>query len=183
MDIYKRFHQTASERTLVAVGRFATLLLVGLGLLWIPFMELISGQLFTYLQSVQAYISPPIAAVFLFGILWKRASAQGAIAALSVGFVLGIGRLVLELNKSALDGVLLVVASINFLHFALVLFAASVVTLVVVSLLSPAPPPGKTDWMAAADAAIPGDRGLRRSDMVYSSAVLLTIGAVWLWFT
>jgi hypothetical protein len=31
------------------------------GLAWIPMMKLISGQLYQYLQSVQAYISPPIA--------------------------------------------------------------------------------------------------------------------------
>lgn len=183
MDIYKRFHRTASERTLVAVGRVATLILVGLGLLWIPFMNLISGQLFTYLQSVQAYISPPIAAVFLFGILWKRANARGAIAALSIGFVLGIGRLLLELNKSSLDGALLYIASINFLHFAILLFGASVLALVIFSLASAEPPRDRTDWMSTDPTAVREDNGLRRMDMVWSSAVLLVIGVIWLYFT
>ena len=50
--------------------------LVGFGLAWIPFMKQISGQLYQYLQSVQAYISPPIAAVFLLGILWPRVNAK-----------------------------------------------------------------------------------------------------------
>ena len=74
------------------------------GLAWIPFMDAISGQLYIYLQSVQAYISPPIAAVFLAGVLWPRANSRGALAALGAGFVLGIGRLVLEMNKTALTG-------------------------------------------------------------------------------
>ena len=46
--------------------------LVGLGLLWIPLMKYISAQLYVYLQSVQAYISPPIAAVFLLGVFLGR---------------------------------------------------------------------------------------------------------------
>jgi solute:Na+ symporter, SSS family len=184
MDIYKRFHKTASERTLVGVGRLATLILVGFGLLWIPFMQLISGQLYTYLQSVQAYISPPIAAVFLFGVLWRRANAQGAIAALAVGFVLGVGRLMLELNKADLTGVWLAAASVNFLHIAILLFAVSVFVLVAVSLLTAKPPAEKTDWMPARGAPVAvEERGLRRSDMLWSSVVLLIIAAVWVYFS
>ncbi|NIR79106.1 MAG: hypothetical protein GWO00_12250, partial [Gemmatimonadetes bacterium] len=65
-------------------------------------MDLISGTLYVYLQSVQAYIAPPIAAVFLLGVFFKRLNAPGAIAALGAGFVLGMGRLVAELFKASL---------------------------------------------------------------------------------
>ena len=99
-DIYKKLHPQASERTLVRVGQLSTVVLVGFGLLWIPIMKLISGQLYQYLQSVQAYISPPIAAVFLIGVFWKRVNAQrGDRRRWCTGFVLGMARLVLELNK------------------------------------------------------------------------------------
>jgi len=51
--------------------------------------------------------------------------------------VLGMGRLVLELNKDRLgDGVLYYIATINFLHYALVLFAVCTGILVIVSLLT-----------------------------------------------
>src|SRR6185369_5814501 len=70
MDFYKKFRPDASERQLINIGRVATVLMVGLSLLWIPFMSRISSQLWIYLQSVQAYISPPIAAVFLLGVFW-----------------------------------------------------------------------------------------------------------------
>jgi SSS family solute:Na+ symporter len=63
---------------LVLVGRVATITLVSFGLLWIPMMKLISGQVYQYLQSVQAYISPPIAAIFLVGVLSKRVNSQRA---------------------------------------------------------------------------------------------------------
>ncbi|HQC51033.1 MAG TPA: sodium:solute symporter, partial [bacterium] len=73
MDLYKPFRKYASERELVLVGRIATALLVVIGLLWIPFIKYLSSQIYIYLQSVQAYISPPIAVCFLLGLFWKRA--------------------------------------------------------------------------------------------------------------
>lgn len=139
-DVYRELRPRASERQLVVVGQASTAVLVGLGLLWIPLMRQISGQLYQYLQSVQAYVSPPIAAVFLLGVFWRRVNAQGAMAALIAGFVLGMGRLVAELRKGALDGWLLAYAEVNFLHFAVLLFVVCVAVLVVVSLATPAPP-------------------------------------------
>src|SRR5499425_2073212 len=98
MDFYKKLRPTASDRRLINVGRVATVIMVGLSLLWIPFMSRISSQLWIYLQSVQAYISPPIAAVFLFGVFWKRLNGHGAIVSLLVGFVLGATRFILEVQ-------------------------------------------------------------------------------------
>ncbi|MCK7522140.1 MAG: hypothetical protein MZV64_32905 [Ignavibacteriales bacterium] len=118
----KSFVPNASEKTLVLVGRVATVILVAFGLLWIPMMKLISGQIYQYLQSVQAYIAPPIAAIFLIGVLSKRVNSQGAIAALLTGFVLGILRLILELMKDSLSGFFYEYANVNFLHFAFLLF-------------------------------------------------------------
>jgi solute:Na+ symporter, SSS family len=88
-DVYRKLHPAAREQRLVWVGMASTAVLVGFGLLWIPLMQLISGQLYQYIQSVQAYIAPPIAAVFLLGLISKRLNARGAMAALLTGFVLG----------------------------------------------------------------------------------------------
>jgi SSS family solute:Na+ symporter len=138
MDVYKRLAPHHSERRLVLVGQAATLLMVLFGLAWIPLMDLISGQIYVYLQSVQAYISPPIAAVFLIGVLWGRANSRGALAALVTGLVLGLGRLVLELNRASLSGFAEWLATINFLHFAILLFGVCAAVLVIVSLLTTA---------------------------------------------
>ena len=62
--------------------------------MWIPFMDLVSDQLFTYIQSVQAYITPPIAAIFLVRGMWSRVNSRGAIAALVVVFVLSVASLI-----------------------------------------------------------------------------------------
>src|SRR5437773_3964053 len=96
LDFYKKIRPEASERQLVAFGRIATGGMVLLGLLWVPFIHFISSQLYIYLQSVQAYISPPIAVCFIFGILWPRMNGQGAISSLLTGFVLGAARFIFE---------------------------------------------------------------------------------------
>lgn len=48
-DVYRKLRPGASEQRLVAVGRVTTVALVGLGLLWIPFMKYVSPQLYIYL--------------------------------------------------------------------------------------------------------------------------------------
>jgi tetratricopeptide (TPR) repeat protein len=128
---------------LVKVGRGTTVILVFLGLAWIPFMKYISPQIYIYLQSVQAYIAPPVAACFLLGILYPRLNGSGAITSLGVGFVLGALRLILELDKAHLTpgSTAMWFASINFLHFAALLFVLCALVLVGVSLATPPPAP------------------------------------------
>jgi SSS family solute:Na+ symporter len=186
LDVYKKLHSRASERQLVLVGQATTAVLVGLGLLWIPLMKLISGQLYQYIQSVQAYISPPIAAVFLIGVLWQRVNARGAMAALLTGFVLGMGRLVAEINKPKLDGLLFAYADVNFLHFAVMLFVICAVVLVVVSLLSPAPAADKVAGLTFTTRTPPSAeetlRGWRHADRLLSIGLVACVLMVWLYF-
>ena len=139
-DFYKQWKPQASEKELVWVGQLATLVLVVVSFLWIPFMKtLMGGGLFHYLQSVQAYISPPIAAVFLFGLFFKWINAKGAIIALWSGFALGMLRLVTEyLSKEGIidiapTGILQIMLDINFLHYAIYLFIFSVLVLMIFS--------------------------------------------------
>lgn len=143
VDVFKRWRPSLTDRQMVAIGHASVAAMVVLGLLWIPFIDVISGQIYTYLQSVQAYLSPPIACVFLLGVLWPRANARGAAAALAVGFVAGIGRLVLEASQAEFDGLLGLFVGSNFLHFAFALFAVSVLVMAVVSALSAPPPAAK----------------------------------------
>ena len=136
-DIYRKINPAATEARLVAVGRMFTVVMVACGILWVPFISSLSSEVFIYLQSVQAYISPPIAAVFLFGVFWPRANRHGAIAALASGAILGTLRFVLELNRTSAMAQSAIVApfvTMNFLHFAVALFAVSAVLLIVVSL-------------------------------------------------
>lgn len=138
-DWYKVRNPNASEKDLMRVGQYSTVVLVILGILWIPLMKFVSGNLFTYIQSVQAYISPPIAAVFLWGLFYKGANLKGAMASLITGFVLGVGRLLCEINKESLSGILLEITQINFLHFAILLFVICSAVLFLISANSERP--------------------------------------------
>jgi len=186
-DIYKKINPGASEKQLVTVGQIATLILVGCGLLWIPFMKLISGQLYQYLQSVQAYISPPIAAVFLIGVFWSRVNSKGAIVSLITGFVLGMGRLIAELNKNALDGWLFTYANINFLHFAILLFLICSAVLIGVSLLTQKPSieklAGLTYTAKRMGKRMDLNRIWRRKDIILSILLIGCVVLIWIYFS
>lgn len=143
IDFYQKYKPKATEQDLVRFGRFATIILVVLSLGWIPFMNaLMDGGIFHYLQSVQAYISPPIAAVFLLGLFFKWINARGAIVALWTGFAIGVFRLVMEFmsnnNSITVDpnGTLAYFLDINFLHFALFLFLFCSALLMLISKLT-----------------------------------------------
>jgi solute:Na+ symporter, SSS family len=142
LDFYKRLRPTASEAQLVNMGRVATVVMVGLGILWVPFIRLLSSQLYIYLQSVQAYVSPPIAVCFIIGILWTRANGAGAITSLLTGFVLGATRFIFEvLDKSEhyTSPAIRWLVDMNFLHYAIFMFIVCTGVLVVISLMTPAP--------------------------------------------
>ncbi len=199
-DVYKKLDPEASERRLVTVGRIATILLVVLGLLWIPFMKFISSHLYIYLQSVQAYIAPPITACFLLGIFIPRLNGAGAIVSLSTGFFFGALRLVLELvngiDKSGLpdDTIWSWIAEINFLHFAVLLFALCTVILIGVSLLTKPPERQQIEGITyKAVKPSPGEipskpstfdmsKSRERTNVTLSIVLAATIGVLWIVF-
>ncbi len=141
VDIYKKLRPNAPEKKLVHTGQIATVFVVIVGIIWIPIMANISGVLYEYLQSVQSYIAPPITAVFILGIFYKRINATGAISTLVMGIVVAVLRIVLELVKDNLDsdGFLFKMGDMNFLSFGAWFFLFCLVFLTVVSLLTKAP--------------------------------------------
>ena len=93
IDFYKRLRPQTSEKALVRIGQIATVVIVMLGILWIPIMRSIGNVLYNYLQDVQSVLAPGIAAAFLLGITWKRASAKGGMWGLISGIIIGLTRL------------------------------------------------------------------------------------------
>jgi len=187
-DVYRKWRPGATEARLVLVGRITTVILVFVGLAWIPAMKFVSPQLYIYLQSVQAYIAPPIAACFLLGILSPRLNGKGALAALWTGFVLGFARLLLELDKSHLTPGSLPYwyADINFLHFAALLFALCSAILIVVSMLTPPPAPERvadlTLQTVAPSEIIAVSPPERRIEIGLSVLLVAIIGMLWIVF-
>ena len=147
IDIYKKISPNKSEKFLVNVGKVATVVIVGLGILWIPIMEKIGGGvMYQYLQNVQAYIAPPVTTVFLLGIIWKRVNAQASIVTLFAGLFLLILRLGSEIyyqpeiaSGSEVEGFLFLFATINFSYMAIWMFAFSVALCITVTLMTAEP--------------------------------------------
>ncbi len=137
---------------------------------------------------MQAYIAPPIAAVFLLGILSPRLNGKGALSALWAGFVLGFARLLLELDKANLTKGTLTYwyADINFLHFAAILFLLCSAILIVVSVMTPPPEPARVadltlQTVAPSElvAVPPKERSL---EITLSVLLAVVIGALWIVF-
>jgi solute:Na+ symporter, SSS family len=141
VDIYKKLRPNTPEKKLVRTGQIATVVVVIIGIIWIPIMANISAVLYEYLQKVQSYIAPPITAVFLLGIFHKRINAQGTYVTLVVGFIVAAFRIVLELVKDSLDtsSFLFKLGDMNFLTFGAWFFLFCMALTVVVSLLTKAP--------------------------------------------
>ncbi len=140
IDIYKKLKPYTSERKLLNVGKLATVIMVIMGIIWIPIMNKIGGGvLYQYLQSVQSYIAPPITAVFLLGVLWKRVNSKAAIVTLFSGLVIAALRITAEIFKDDLSGIMYQFATINFAHMAIFMFIISVIICSTVSLLTNPP--------------------------------------------
>jgi solute:Na+ symporter, SSS family len=187
MDIYKKYKPDAGNKELVQVGRITTGIAVVLGMIWIPIMKGISGVLYQYLQSVQSYLAPPIAAVFILGVFSKRINAKGAYSAMVVGFIIGMLRIILELNREHLSGFLYSFATINFLYFCILLFIFSVVWMVVVSLATEKPSEAQLRGLTFAT-TVAADKAASRAswnkwDVILSVFVLVFILAAFLYFS
>jgi solute:Na+ symporter, SSS family len=195
VDVYQKLRPGASQAELVRVGRLATGGIVVLGLVWIPVMPLISsGGLYQYLQAVQGYLAPPITAVFLLGLLWKRINARGAVWGLSIGFLLGMAKLTMQAffgagdpAKRAEPATLAAFADFNFLYFSGVLFLVSTLVIVLASLTAPAPPLEQIRHLTLGTRTPEERRAVRESwdarDVALSAAVLGGVLAIYVYFS
>jgi solute:Na+ symporter, SSS family len=104
IDFYKKYRPEASESKLLSVGRIATVVVVVLGILWIPVMQSIGDVLYTYLQDVQSVLAPGIAAAFLLGILSTRPTPKGGMWGMIAGFIVGILRIGAKVLYTSLAG-------------------------------------------------------------------------------
>ena len=142
MDFFKQLRPNLTSEQLVRIGQITTLILVVLASAWAPFIAE-AGGLWEYLQKVLAYISPPIAAVFIVGLFWKRATATGAFAALMAGFGISI-IIVWSVIATSMQGdqaldFLQFIDNIHFLHQTFYLFAICCIVEVLVSLRTEPP--------------------------------------------
>jgi SSS family solute:Na+ symporter len=192
IDLYAKYKPDATESQLVKVGRIATVIMVIIGMLWIPIIRGHHG-LYDYLQSVQGYLAPPIFVVFFLGIFWKRMNAAGCLATLIVGFAIGLFRLAVDTPPKISPGFayekgsfLWVVNQIQFQYFSLLILLASLVTMIAVSYLTPRPDYARIKGLTFGTLTEEDRESTRRSwtalDAVTSVGLLALIVAAYLYF-
>ena len=195
MDFYQKLHPTASQHQLVWTGRVATTVMVLVGLAWIPVIQGARG-LYDYLQGVQGYLAPPIFAVFFLGVFMKRLNGPGCLAALVVGFLLGVFRLAVDTPVTLglagfergypVGSFLWIVNNIYFQYYSVLIFAVSSATMIAVSYATAAPAEGHIEGLTYATATEHHRRESRQSwtrwDVAASVVVLALIVAAYVYF-
>ena len=83
MDFYvPYFGKNKSEKQAVGFGKTVGAVTLALGILWAGILTQFSHRpIFIYLMDAYGFFAPGIAAMFLLGIFWKRATHAGALAA------------------------------------------------------------------------------------------------------
>lgn len=190
IDFYKRFRPETPEKKLVVIGQVATVVIVVLGILWIPVMRSVGDVLYNYLQDVQSVLAPGIAAAFLLGICWKRTSAKGGMWGLVSGLVIGLTRLGAKIYYSnvadAADNLFkYLFYDLNWLFFCGWMFLFCIVVIIVVSLCTKAPSEEKIRGLVFGTATEAQKQETRASwnkwDIIHT-AIILAITAAFYWY-
>ena len=192
IDLYAKYKPNATEAQLVRTGRIATAVMVLIGMAWIPIIRGHHG-LYDYLQSVQGYLAPPIFVVFFLGVFWKRMNAQGCLAALLVGFAVGLFRLAVDTPpkidpKFAYEtgSFLWIVNQIYFQYFSILIFFISLATMIGVSYMTREPDYARISGLTYGTLTDEDRESTRRSwsglDLAASVGLLVLIVAAYLYF-
>ncbi len=179
LDLYKRIlRPDAPDREQHLVGRLsaAGVMIIGVLVAWVM-SAMPAITIFGLIQQVFFYMAPPIAALFLVGILWPRATAKAAVATLFCGFLVYLPLTTMVLFKA----VPALRPFDSFTHHTFVMFVACVLTLIGVSLFTK--PKTKEEltgvvWSRAAlrTSAGEGRRGLASLAIAWAAMVALIVG-------
>ncbi len=145
-DFYKPMFKGQSEAKYVLVGRLATIVVVFLGIIWIPVMMSL-GSLYDYLQGIQSLLAPAMVAVFVLGIFSKKITPKAGEFGMIGGFFIGMARLLTNIltnsGKNEMTGWLWDSTKwfwhTNWLIFEIWLLVFIMLMMVVVSLFTPKP--------------------------------------------
>ncbi|HEX2967480.1 MAG TPA: sodium:solute symporter [Bacteroidales bacterium] len=185
VDFYQKYKPQASESELVRVGKIATVIVVILGVLWIPVMKGLGKVLYAYLQDVQSLLAPGIAAVFLLGIASKKTTPTAGLVGLLTGFILGMLRLGLKVFAGGMshDNIIYqVFLAPNWLHYECMLFALVIIIMIITSMMTRKADPAAIRGLYVGSATAEEKAITRASwnnwDLLFSGIVIVVI----IWF-
>lgn len=128
-DLFKRYKPGLGDPQLVRIGKITTIAGTLLAIVASPLFGHYT-TIFEGINKLISYVSPPVTAVFLLGIFWKRASSKAAFITLISGIILGIVTFYLDWNN---------IYRSDFMLMAFWLFAACLVIMVTTTLIFPEP--------------------------------------------
>jgi solute:Na+ symporter, SSS family len=137
MDVVRQFRPTLSDEKVVRIGKTSTAALFVFAIAWAPQLQLFPS-LWQYLQAVLSYAVPPVVAIFLVGMFWRGANADGAAATMRWGSVAGFAFFVVNAVLSWTHLHFLYVAPILTVFDTLILVAVSTARKVEISASSAA---------------------------------------------
>lgn len=194
IDFWQRYKPNTDPKRLVKIGQIATVVIVVLGVLWIPVMRSVGDVLYAYLQDVQSVLAPGIAAAFLAGICWKGATAKGGMWGLITGLVIGLTRLGAKIyyNNAATvpggDGNLFqaLFYDMNWLFFCGWMLVLCLLVVVVVSMFTEKPDPKKIQGLVFGTSTPEQRMATRASwntwDVVHTVIILAITAAFYYYF-
>ena len=189
VDFYQKYRPQAPEKELVRVGRIATVVVVVLGILWIPVMKGLGKFLYAYLQDVQAMLAPGIAAVFLLGILSKKITPKAGLIGLLTGFVLGMTRLGFNIFGKGMghDNIFYsVFLKMNGYNYEVILFFVIITLMIIVSYFTPRADPVAIKGLYIGSASAEQKALTRASwnnwDLLFSGIIICVIIAFYAYF-
>jgi SSS family solute:Na+ symporter len=130
MDFIHKLRPEINNKQLMSIGRLVTFIFMLLAVIWAPQIANFNS-LFNYLQQILAYTVSPVVAIFILGLFWRGANANGAFIALISASIIGI---ILFLLNVVFEW-----TAIHFLYIAPILFIISLITAIIVSLMSKTP--------------------------------------------
>jgi solute:Na+ symporter, SSS family len=192
VDIYQKLRPKATQSELVRMGRTATVVMVLIAMAWIPVVKGAHG-LYSYLQSIQGYLAPPIFVVFFFGVFWKRLNAKGCLWAMVIGFIVGLFRMLVDtpctINPNfhyAEGSFFWIVNNINFQYFSILITIISAIVMVVVSYMTEEPNQAQISGLTFATATV-ADKAKTRSswgakEVIFSLLIMACITFAYIYF-
>jgi SSS family solute:Na+ symporter len=183
-DFFVRFAKSEpSQRAQIWLGRITIAVVIVAGILWVPVITK-ADTLWKYLQIVSAYMAVPMSAAVLTGILWRRGNNAGALSAMVLGIAVGVLMMVDSMWEGGLIPILQTPIMVSFLHRSLVAFLLSVAVMVIVSLLTTAPPKSRVEgvcfeWSGFAPAVkVPVFRDYR----LWIGLLIISVVSCWIIF-
>jgi SSS family solute:Na+ symporter len=142
VDIVARLRPATSDSQRVVIGRYSAVVIMLLAMLWSTQGERFSS-IFQAVQVIASDLAPPVTTVFVWGVFWRRGTAQAALATLLLGFAMGAAAFTLDLPLIGDTRLLTEGLGVPFLLQAFLMTVICSIVFVVVSLRTPPPPPEK----------------------------------------